>query len=362
MLDLDIDIRLRRGEVAMQFGLRVNEAVSGVFGPSGSGKTSLLHCISGLLKPESGRMVLNGDVLFDSARKLFIPPHRRHIGLVFQDAQLFPHLSVRNNLLYGYQRLAPAQRRFELKPVVDLLEIGDLLERRPGQLSGGQKQRVALGRALLYSPRLLLLDEPLAALDGRLKKQILPFLRRVRDIGIPLLYVSHSLDEILYLTKTMSLIDQGRVLGHGFYLDVLGLAENTDGAELRNLWDVEILENCRERHYSIAKLGDKRLLLPPAPAEAGHATTISVRAGQIALSRQRLEGVTIQNQLPGRIIRIIPRRHGSLVEIDAGMPLVAEVNGKTVEDLQLRPDEEIYCLIKAQSFEYSEETEAPNQH
>ncbi|MFM8333655.1 MAG: ATP-binding cassette domain-containing protein, partial [Candidatus Methylumidiphilus sp.] len=152
MLELDIDIRLRRGSFPMALEVRVSAPVSGVFGPSGSGKTTLLHCVSGLLRPDAGRMALNGEVLFDSASGRFVPPHRRHIGLVFQDAQLFPHLSVRDNLLYGYRRLAPAQRRFELKPVVELLEIGELLERRPGQLSGGQKQRVALGRALLYSP------------------------------------------------------------------------------------------------------------------------------------------------------------------------------------------------------------------
>lgn len=350
---LELDIRVARGGFPIALALRVDEAVSGVFGPSGSGKTTLLHCVSGLLKPDSGRMALDGEILFDSATGRFVPPHRRHIGLVFQDAQLFPHLSVRNNLLYGYRRLAPAQRRFELGPVVELLELGELLERRPGQLSGGQKQRVALGRALLYSPKLLLLDEPLAALDGRLKKQILPFLRRVRDTAqIPMLYVSHSLDEILYLTQTLTLIDQGRVLGHGRWLDVLGQADG--GADLLNLWSVKIVENNLGQHYSLAELGTQRLVLPPAPAEAGQALTVSVRAAQIALSRQRVEGITIQNQLPGRIVRILPRRHGALVEVEveAGVAAVAEVNGKTVEDLGLRAGEPVYCLIKAQSVEY----------
>lgn len=354
MLDLDIDIQLRRGSVPMEFSLRVAEPVSGVFGPSGSGKTTLLHCVSGLVRPDAGRMVLNGEVLFDSAQGRFVPPHRRHIGLVFQDAQLFPHLSVLNNLLYGYRRLAPAQRRFELGPVVDLLDIGPLLERRPGQLSGGEKQRVALGRALLYSPQLLLLDEPLAALDGRLKRQILPFLRRIRDVGIPLLYVSHSLDEILYLTQTMTLVGQGRILGHGFYLDVLAQANGSgaDGTELRNLWNVKILENHLGQHYSVAALGMERLVLPPSPVGAGQTVTVSVRAAQIALSRRHVEGITIQNQLAGRIVRIIPRSHGALVEIDTGFAVVAEVNGKTVEDLRLRENDLVYCLIKAQSVEY----------
>jgi len=353
---LELDIRLRRGTHAMAFQLDLNEPVSGVFGPSGSGKSTLLHCVSGLLKPDSGRMALNGEVLFDSAAGRFVPPHRRHIGLVFQDAQLFPHLSVQGNLLYGYRRLAPKQRRFELGPVVDLLEIGDLLERRPGQLSGGQKQRVSLGRALLYSPQLLLLDEPLSALDERLKRQILPFLRRIRDVAqIPMLYVSHSLDEILYLTQTLTLVDQGHVIGHGACLDILGQAEAgaaTDALDLRNLWSVEILENHPGQGYSAARLGSGRLILPPAPVDEGKTVTVGVRAAQIALSRQRLEGVTIQNQLAGKIVRIIPRRHGALVKIDAGLSVVAEVNGKTVEELNLRAGDPVYCLIKAQSIEY----------
>jgi len=354
---LKVDIAINRGGLPIELAVEIDAAVSGIFGASGSGKTTLLHCVSGLVRPDIGHMMLNGEVLFDSASGRFLPPHRRHVGLVFQDAQLFPHLSVRNNLLYGYRHLKPAQRRFELGPVVELLELGELLERRPGQLSGGQKQRVALGRALLYSPQLLLLDEPLAALDGRLKKQILPFLRRVRDTAqIPMLYVSHSLEEILYLTQTLTLVDQGRILGHGQYLDVLGSAngESAEGMDFLNLWTVRVVENHLDCHYSIAELGETRLVLPPAPVPAGQSLTLSVRSAQIALSRQRIEGITIQNQLAGRIVRIIPRRHGSLVEIDAGVSVVAEVNRKTVEDLSLKVGEQIFCLIKAQSIEFPE--------
>ena len=355
MFELDIAVSLQRGNFATDMAVRIAAPVSGVFGDSGSGKTTLLHCIAGLVRPDRGHMALNGETLFDANQGLFVPPHRRHVGLVFQDAQLFPHLSVLNNLLYGYRRLKPAQRQFELGPVVELLEAGPLLQRRPGQLSGGEKQRVALGRALLYSPQLLLLDEPLAALDGRLKRQILPFLRRVRDVGIPMLYISHSMDEILYLTQTVTFVNQGRIMGHGSCLDVLGGADSADFADsldLRNVWEVILLENHRHYAYSVASLGHQRLILPPAPVSVGQTVNVSVRAAQIALSRQRVEGITIQNQLPGKIIRLIPRRHGALVEIDAGVTLVAEVNGKTVEDLSLRAGDEVYCLIKAQSLEY----------
>lgn len=355
MLQLEIDVRLRRGDFSSELAVTINDPVSGIFGPSGSGKTTLLHCLSGLLRPDSGRIVLNGEVLFDSAQRRFVPPHRRHIGMVFQDAQLFPHLSVENNLLFGYRRLDKAQRHFELGTVVDMLEIGELLHRRPNQLSGGQQQRVALGRALLYSPQLLLMDEPLAALDQRLKRQILPFLRRVRDEAeIPMLYVSHAIDEILYLSPILALVGEGKILGHGHYLDVFAetKGDSAEGLELRNFFTVTLQENKPEQAFSLARLGEEPLIMPPAPAKPGQRFNVSVRANQIALSRQFVEGITIQNQLPAQIIRIIPRRHGALVELDIGEKVIAEVSGRTLERLGLQAGERVYCLIKAQSFEF----------
>ncbi|MFM8331838.1 MAG: TOBE domain-containing protein, partial [Candidatus Methylumidiphilus sp.] len=188
-----------------------------------------------------------------------------------------------------------------------------------------------------------------------LKRQILPFLRRVRDVGVPLLYVSHALDEILYLTDTLTLVEQGQILGYGRCLDVLGLAEGSElaeAAEMRNLWTVAILENRPDRHYCVAGVGAVRLVLPPAPVPVGATVTVSVKAAQVALSRQQILGITIQNQLCGRILRMFHRRHGCLLEIDAGVRVVAEVNGKTVEDLGLAEGETVWCLIKAQSLEY----------
>jgi molybdate transport system ATP-binding protein len=165
--------------------------------------------------PDAGRLVLDGEVLVDVRSRRRVPAWRRHVALVFQDGQLFPHMTVRQNLSYGYQRRAPDQRRLHLQQVLDLLEIGPLLSRRPAQLSGGERQRVALGRALLCSPRLMLLDEPLASLDERLKQQILPFLRRVKDeSGIPLLYVSHVPAEVEYIADRVLRMERGRIVDH----------------------------------------------------------------------------------------------------------------------------------------------------
>jgi molybdate transport system ATP-binding protein len=207
---LSIDLDFRRGSFRLQAQADFGAGVTGICGPSGSGKSTLLALLAGLLKPQGGTIRFDGDLLFGGQR--FVPAWERHFGLVFQDGQLFPHLSVRDNLLYGHKRLQPAQRRFELQPVLELLEIGPLLARRPAQLSGGERQRVALGRALLYSPRLLLLDEPLSSLDERLKQQILPFLRRVKEeTRLPMLYVTHATAEVDYLADRVMRMDAGQL-------------------------------------------------------------------------------------------------------------------------------------------------------
>jgi molybdate transport system ATP-binding protein len=209
---LGFELAYRRGDFALSASADVAGGVTGICGPSGSGKSTLLALLAGLLRPQRGRLSIDSDTLVDTARDVFVPPWQRHIGLVFQDGQLFPHLTVRQNLLYGHDRLAPAMRRFDLDAVMELLEIGPLVDRRPALLSGGERQRVALGRALLFSPRLLLLDEPLSSLDERLKQQILPFLKRVKEeTRIPMLYVTHSRDEVAYLADRVLVIEAGRL-------------------------------------------------------------------------------------------------------------------------------------------------------
>lgn len=213
---LAFDLRFTRGAFTVQAAATIGRGVTGICGPSGSGKSTLLALIAGLLKPQHGSLHFGHDTLVDTANKRFVPAWQRHFGLVFQDGQLFPHLSVRDNLLYGWRRLEPGTRRYELRQIADLLDIAPLLDRRPLQLSGGERQRVALGRALLYSPRLLLLDEPLSSLDDRLKQQILPFLKRIKlETGIPMIYVSHALAEVDFLADRVLTVDAGRLSGAG---------------------------------------------------------------------------------------------------------------------------------------------------
>ncbi|MBF6024447.1 ATP-binding cassette domain-containing protein [Lysobacter niastensis] len=209
---LNFDLHFSRGGFELTAAATVGAGVTGVFGPSGSGKSTLLALLAGLLSPTRGTVNLGDRILVDTHGKRFVPAWDRHVGLVFQDGQLFPHLTVRDNLLYGFSRIAPGLRRFDLQGVAQLLELTPLLDRRPTLLSGGERQRVALGRALLYSPQLLLLDEPLSSLDDRLKQQILPFLKRIRDeTRIPMLYVTHARSELDYLADRVLGMESGRL-------------------------------------------------------------------------------------------------------------------------------------------------------
>jgi len=209
---LAVEVEKRLGEFCLDVSFKTQGGVTAVFGPSGAGKTTLVNMISGLLAPDRGRIVLADTVLFDSGARINLPPHRRHIGYVFQEGRLFPHLSVRGNLDYGRRMQGLAPDAAEMARIVGLLDIGHLIDRRPGKLSGGERQRVAIGRALLMRPRLLLLDEPLASLDAARKREILPYLERLRDeVGVPMVYVSHHAVELRRMATAVVRLDAGRV-------------------------------------------------------------------------------------------------------------------------------------------------------
>ena len=198
---IDCHIQLKQGQFDLDQRFQSDQSVIGLFGASGSGKTTILHSIAGLVTPQAGWIKIKNQTWFDQVQKINLSTQQRRIGLVFQDAQLFPHKNVKQNLLFGFKHIQPQQRQFELDYIIELLKLEHLIERMPIKLSGGEKQRVALGRALLYSPQLLLLDEPLSALDAAHKAEIIPFFQRVKqELGIPMLYVSHDKSEIEQLT------------------------------------------------------------------------------------------------------------------------------------------------------------------
>jgi molybdate transport system ATP-binding protein len=353
---LSLDIELRRNAFDLVAQLELNGSVTGLFGPSGSGKSSLLGIIAGLVRPQRGRVVLDGETLYDSATSIFLPPHRRRIGLMFQDSQLFPHYSVKGNLLYGLKQTSPDQRRFRFDDIVDLLGLGPLLNAHPRNISGGEKQRVALGRSLLASPRLLLLDEPLASLDQGLKAQILPFLQRIRDeLQLPMIYVSHALSEILHLTDQLVLIKHGRIRAAGALQDILQNPQTDHPAPLGldNTLPVTIESHDVEGGCTLVRFRDLRLALPLRERLAiGRIAYVSIQRGEVALSRQAVPGLSIQNQVPGRIVKIAPRGESVSAHIDVGAPLLADITPRACRELDLKEGETVYCLIKTRSFSY----------
>jgi molybdate transport system ATP-binding protein len=225
-MNLEVDVYRQLGAFTLEARFTTDGGLTALFGRSGAGKTSLVNIIAGLLRPDRGKIVVNGRVLVDTAQHMFIPKHRRRIGYIFQEPRLFPHLTVRQNLLYGRCFTPAAERRENLDHIIELLGIGSLLDRGPTLLSGGEKQRVAIGRALLASPHLLLMDEPLAALDEARKSEILPYIERLRDdIRVPMVYVSHSVPEVTRLATAMVLLSEGRVVATGTAADIMARAD-----------------------------------------------------------------------------------------------------------------------------------------
>jgi molybdate transport system ATP-binding protein len=213
---LGVDVEKRLGDFFLSARFQTGSGVTAVFGPSGAGKTTLVNMISGLVAPDRGRIAIDGTVLFDSAKRINLPPHDRHIGYIFQEGRLFPHLSVRHNLDYGRRMRGLPPDGPQLQSIIDLLDIGNLIDRRPGRLSGGERQRIAIGRALLMRPRLLLLDEPLASLDVARKREILPYLERLRDeVGVPMIYVSHHAAELRRIATSVVRLAAGKVEAAG---------------------------------------------------------------------------------------------------------------------------------------------------
>ncbi len=360
-MTVDLDIRLALGDFRLEVASHLDAPVTGVFGPSGAGKTTLLHLIAGLLRPDAGRIAVAGTTLVDTDAGIWVPPQKRRIGLVFQEGRLFPHRSVRGNLRFGERLLPKHERKVRLDDVLALLEIGPLLDRAPNDLSGGERQRVAVGRALLSSPRLLLLDEPVAAVDIGLRRQILPFLQRVRaELGIPMLVVSHDLADLLRLTNHMLLLDGGATVGSGHYFDLvqekrlLGLVR---GSGLVNMLQLVVREHNEGAGIALlepAEPGPGGPVVIRAPLDPhmppGSMACVSLPAYDIGLAPAPVEHISIRNQLRGRIERMVENGGETVCIIDAGVKLIVEITPGSAGEMHLEPGSEVWCLFKARSL------------
>jgi len=350
---LDLHVIRQQGNFCIDAAFVSREVgVTALFGRSGAGKTSLVNMVAGLVRPDHGHIVVNGRTLYDAAKSLYVAPEKRRMGYIFQDGRLFPHLSVKSNLTYGMRLIPPAERHVALDDVVDLLGIDRLLHRRPAKLSGGEKQRVAIGRALLTSPALLLMDEPLASLDKRRKSEVLPFLSRLcGELSTPILYVSHSLEEVLNLVDTMVLMDDGHVAAAGPVEDIISRSDlqHLTGAE--DLGTV-IATTVDEHADGLTRLGfqDEVLWVPRIKASKGSHVRVYIAARNVAIALQRPRDTSVQNIFPGEIKSIASSPGGLLdVRLNIGRPLVARITPRANQALSLSPGKRVFALVKSAS-------------
>ncbi|WP_342109018.1 molybdenum ABC transporter ATP-binding protein [Methylobacterium sp. SI9] len=354
-MSIQVDLSLRRNAFTLEAAFEAGPGLTALFGRSGSGKTTLIDLIAGLARPDRGRIVVDGTALVDTEARLFVPPHRRRIGVVFQDARLFPHLSVRANL--GYGRVF-ARRRFDaahVDSVVGMLGIGHLLDRRPTGLSGGERQRIAIGRALLARPRLLLMDEPLSALDEARKAGILPYIERLRDeAGVPIVYVSHAVAEVARLATTVIVLESGRVAALGPAEAILRRADlaPVHDAEAGALLDMVVAASDPDSGLAHLTGPAGRLLVPGLARPVGTRLRVRIPARDVLLATTRPQGLSARNVLTGRIRGMVPSGQDVAVEIDCnGAHLVARVTRAAVRDLELATGQPIFAIVKSVAFD-----------
>jgi len=336
--------------------------LTALFGPSGAGKSTLVNLVAGLLRPDAGRIVVGETVFFDSARGIDRPVHRRELGVVFQDARLFPHLSVRGNLLYGWRRARERTRLpiATLEQVAPLLGLEGLLDRRPHTLSGGERQRVALGRALLAQPSLLVMDEPLASLDAARKGELLPYIERLRDeFDLPMLYVSHSIDEVLRLATSLVLLEEGRVGASGPLVEVL---DHPAAVGLRRVFDIGSLLTGRvgralPGESSGLIVGEGFVLRVPEPGlPEGTPVRVRIPAREVSLALSDPGDISISNRIEGVVERLDPAAGGEArvevrVRVGAGCVIAAAITRDSAQRLALAPGLRCWCLVKSVSLD-----------
>ncbi|MBS4089169.1 molybdenum ABC transporter ATP-binding protein [Pseudomonas rustica] len=329
--------------------------VSALYGHSGSGKTTCLRCIAGLERAEQGFVQINDEIWQDSDNGIFVPPHKRALGYVFQEASLFPHLSVLANLQFGLKRIAKSQRRVDLAQATELLGIGHLLERHPQHLSGGERQRVGIARALLTSPKLLLMDEPLAALDSQRKSEILPYLQRLHDeLDIPVLYVSHAQDEVARLADHLVLLSEGKALASGPIGETLArldlpMAMGDDAGVI-----IEGQVSAYDAQYQLLSLQlpatEMNIRVTHEPMTVGQALRCKVHARDISLALHNDASSSILNRLPVTVVSEQAADNAAhvLIRLDAGgTPLLARVTRYSRDHLAIHPGQQLWAQIKA---------------
>jgi molybdate transport system ATP-binding protein len=356
-MTLSVAIKHEQGAFCLDAAFECGAGVTALFGRSGAGKSTLINAIAGLVSPSEGNITFDGETLFDSKRGVDLPAGRRGVGYVFQEGRLFPHLTVRQNLLYSRLFDKRQHAAGDFSHIAELLDITGLLARRPAQLSGGEKQRVAIGRALLSHPRLLLLDEPLASLDTHRKDEILKYIERMRDdVRVPIVYVSHSVEEVVRLADTVVLMASGQVIATGGVEEIMGRADllpGTDTFEGGTVIDARVAQ--QDAQYGLAVLafegGTLTVANPDLPI--GEHVRVRIRSRDVSIALDPPRRISIQNALRGEVTKL-GARQGSVVDVSITVGVVtlrSRVTLRAVDQLGLVPGSQVYALIKAVSLD-----------
>ncbi|HEX3740652.1 MAG TPA: molybdenum ABC transporter ATP-binding protein [Terriglobales bacterium] len=356
-----LQVRVRRtlnsedGGFQLDVSLVLEKGITILFGPSGAGKTTLLDCIAGLAEPERGRIAYGARILFDSDDGINLSAIERKIGYVFQDLALFPHLSVEANIAYGLGGIKAEDRRHRVASALESLGISDLRARRPGELSGGERQRVALARALVMRPSVLLLDEPLAALDMPVRMKIAEDLRRsIRELPIPVLYVTHSRDEVFMLGERMLMLERGKIIAEGTPHQVMSAPRRETVAQLagfENVFDAEVTSIHEERGTMMCKIGEGKVELetPLVRAEVGSKLRIGISAGDVLLATSAPVGLSARNILSGKLLSLWQRDMIVVARVDCGVEMSVHLTLAARDSLQLTAGRQVWLIVKTHS-------------
>ena len=351
-MTLELSITHRFGNFLLQVGIQATDGITALFGRSGAGKTTVAQAVSGLLTPQQGRIALAGSVLFDHRRGINIAPHKRRIGYVFQDGRLFPHMSVASNLRFGMRFAAAPLTETNQQRIIDMLGLGELLTQRPGTLSGGEKQRVSIGRALLSDPRMLIMDEPLVALDSPRKAEILPYLERLRDdAALPILYISHAVDEIARLADTLVLLQAGRVMHAGSAVDILADPVAVPLIGVRHAGAILMATVLAHDADGLSQLSVSggTLHLPGVTTPVGERLRLRVLAQDVIVATERPRHLSALNILPAVVTSVrLGDGPGVAVGLRVGQEqLLARITKRSANELGLTEGQQCFAILKA---------------
>ncbi|MFQ5639788.1 MAG: molybdenum ABC transporter ATP-binding protein [bacterium] len=351
---LTIHVRKKIADFCLELDLEIQPAFTALFGPSGAGKTTTLNLISGLSSPSEGKISLGKTTLFSGPEKINLPPRKRNIGYIFQESRLFPHLTVKNNLIYGLTRTPDRSRRFDFDEIVEIVGVSHVLDRDCRDLSGGEKQRVALGRALLASPQYLLMDEPLSALDLNARLSFLSFLKDIHQrYALPILYVTHDLATVFNFAEQVVIIEHGKNVGAGpidSQLEKMKTTPLLPGEDIPNIFRMTILAHEPSKGLTFVRAGELTFTLPLLQMAAGEEIMLNIPAAEIILSTEKPRNLSASNILPGFVHKLRHLGERILVEVDAGLKFTVEIVPATVERLALQKGKKVFLIMKASSF------------